>query len=129
MSQIAWETAMGLRNYAGSPAEKENREEAKRQKSQLSLRIYPLTHPIVEKELTQSNRVMIRKNDRLSRGTHYRVWRDDAGHYIRQGKRGSIKRYLSECQITRVNGKIILFEFCVAHKLPTDQGALKGGAA
>lgn len=108
MSIKAWETAMGMRGYAGSPAQLEDMKELQ---AITSWRTVPLDNPLVEKHLALSESIMLHKDDRLFRGTHYKARRDQGGWYIRQGKRGTLKSYLNKCQITSIKGEPTLFQF------------------
>ena len=70
-----------------------------------------LDNPLVEREMALDNFVMLHRDDRYTRGHHFRRYRDDAGYYIRMGKRGCCKRYLDRCQITYIDGQPSLFQF------------------
>ena len=66
----------------------------------INIREYPLTDALVEKHLAFSTHVMVHKSDRIGRGHHYRLRRDQGGWYIRIAKRGQVKRYIGGCEIT-----------------------------
>lgn len=66
----------------------------------IALRVYPLADKLIEKHLGCNDEIMLHRGDGLGRGHHYRRYHDQGGWYIRMGKRGQIKRYLSGCEIT-----------------------------
>jgi hypothetical protein len=72
-----------------------------------------LDHPLVDVVLVGlRGKVMLHRYDRRGRGgAHYKAHRDAGGWYIRRGKRGQVKVYLRECQITYVDGEPILYQF------------------
>lgn len=66
----------------------------------IELRDYALADKLVEKHLGCNDTIMLHAKDRLGRGHHYRRYYDQSGWYIRMGKRGQVKRYLSGCEVT-----------------------------
>ena len=116
MTQQAWETAMGMRGYVGSPAEREARAafEASLDGIRVGVRVVELDNPLVEKHLALRSHVMLHRDDCSPpwlRRRHYVARKDDGGWYIRRGKRGQIKTYLSKCEITYIDGDATLFQF------------------
>lgn len=76
----------------------------------------PLQERLVEKHLAFHETIMLHKDSRFTRGTHFRRYVEVAElgnrrFYVRMGKRGQCKRYLESCDITFLNGEPTLFEY------------------
>lgn len=87
----------------------------------LSFRNLPLSHPLVEAKLTDGFAIMLHLDDRRTwkkRRGHYRPHRDTKGWYIRTGKRGTCKEYLTICEVTYDHGTPLLFQFRTKDGLP-----------
>lgn len=79
----------------------------------LEFRTVPVDDEIVAEATRFSNAVMI---DDRSRGygskKHLRPHKDQSGRwYVRCGLRGSARYYLSECQVTVIDGSVALHAF------------------
>lgn len=86
----------------------------------LSWRNLPLNHPLVEAKLNDGFPIMLHRDDRRSfrgRYGHYKPHRDTTGWYIRTGKRGTVKEYLTICEVTYDHGEPLLFQFRIKEGL------------
>jgi hypothetical protein len=72
---------------------------------------HDLDHPLIDKYLSFNDTIMLHADCRLGRGTHYRRYRDADGWYIRMGKRGQTKRYLTGCEITWIGASDALYQY------------------
>lgn len=98
---------MGMRGYAGSPAERETRNEP-----HLGWRTLSLSDPLVAECLAKGGKIMMHASDRPTRrNAHYKLRKDAGGWHIRYGKRGTCKEYLTACEITFQRGFPLLFQF------------------
>lgn len=100
MTQPAWETAMGMRGYAGSPAEQEDR---------------ATMRDAIRWARAHGSAMVCRYPGHGNRGRrHLRVYIDHADRnrpYVRIGKRGTIRKYLDEMGIRIVSRECCLAEF------------------
>jgi hypothetical protein len=76
----------------------------------------PLQDHLIVKHLEFHEKIMLHRESRFTRGTHFRRYVETAEFgnkrfYVRMGKRGQCKRYLESCDITFVNGEATLFEY------------------
>jgi hypothetical protein len=76
----------------------------------------PLQEALIEKHLALHETIMLHRDSRFTRGTHFRRYVEVAElgnrrFYVRMGKRGQCKRYLESCDITFLNGEPTLFEY------------------
>lgn len=74
----------------------------------------PISHPLIEQHISLHYKVMIHRDDRFTRGTHFKVHRDEGGFYVRMGKRGQCKRYIIRCDVTWMQGNPVLFQYRLA---------------
>jgi hypothetical protein len=87
-----------------------------------AMRVVPrksLDNPLVENHLALHETIMLHRDSRFTRGTHFRRYVETDGSgarkfYIRMGKRGQCKRYLESCDVTYLNGEPTLFQYRTA---------------